>query len=251
MWYYFCNWGIKNSSFLPIEMEKFWNHVLNELSFKKFSELLDITVPNINLNSKYSEIFDWIREIINYRGNFDEECKITSAINEYQLFSLSRTNSYSLEIMVLGMLIILSIIYLRFENLTKGIKNSWFISEMGGYDRLSLDYFIKSMKRKLKTSNTPIIEIIKWIFLDFVIDQHLKIASNKLPENTFRFLKEGNKIIFFDIKNSRPGFNTSRFEAISTMAYELGLCSNFRSKQRNIKLDGIKIFNGELPQWNF
>jgi hypothetical protein len=251
MWYYLCNWGLKNSSVLPIDIEKFWDHILNELSFKNFSELLNVSVPKINLNSKYSEIFDWLRNLIDYKSNFDDECRITSAINEYKFYQLARTKNNSLEIMVLGMLVILSLIYLRFERIKEDMKNAWFISEMGGYDRLSLDYFIRSMRTKLKISDISIIEIIKWIFSDFIIDQHIKIASNKLPENTFRFLKEGNKMIFFDIQNSSPTFNTSRFEAISTTVYELGLCGNFRSKQHNLKPDGIKIFNGELPKWNF
>ncbi|NQT67612.1 MAG: hypothetical protein HQ569_08590 [Actinobacteria bacterium] len=251
MWFYLCNWGKDKSNFLPIEIEDFWKHITDNLSFKKLSKHLSIDSPTINKNSKFTELLEWIKNVVGNKKKFDDECKIDSLINEYKVYNLSKINNFSFETMVLGMLVILSLIYLRFRDAEKEMANLWEISKMGGYDRLSLDLFIKTLDRKLKNKNISIIEIIKWLFMDFIIEQHIKIASNKLPENTFRFIIEGNKIIFFEIENSSPTFNTSRFEAVSTIVYELGLCGNFRDKNHSLTSDGLKIINGEIPKWNF
>jgi len=250
MWFYLCNWGSKKSNFIPIEVEEFWTHISKELNLKNFSNLSNTPVSSLKHNSKFADLLNWIKNLNSISKNFDAECNINDPINEYKLYNLVKSNNESLEFTVFGTLIILSLIYLRFEIIPPELKDLWFISKMGGRERLSLDYFIKSLKKKLNNKDITIIEVIKWIFLEFVIEQHIKIASNKLPQNTFRFIKEGNKIVFFDIENSDTDFNTSRFEAISTTIHELGLCSNFNETQHNLTHDGLTIVNGDLPKWN-
>lgn len=245
MWHYLCSWGIKNLGFLGINISEFWDHITNDFKAEKFTELLKIATHEISIDSKYYDLLDWLKQKIDLKNNFDGKFLINSEINEYKLYRLAVANRNSLEVMVFDMLVMLSIIFLRFKELDQELKEEWYISKMGGTDRLSLDYFINSLKVKLKNEDVTIMEILKWLFSEFIIKQHIKIASNKLPENTFRFIKEGDKLIFFNIQNSSTRFNTARFEAISTTLFDLGLCNNFNSGNHNLTDEGLKILNGE------
>ena len=89
-------------------------------------------------------------------------------------------------------------------------------------------------------------EIMEWLFRKYIILQHQIIATSKLPDNTFRFRHQGNKLKFFDFSNPL-GFMNSRFDSISTTVFELGLCGDLSKPDHQLTLDGeVLLKQGNL-----
>jgi hypothetical protein len=63
--------------------------------------------------------------------------------------------------------------------------------------------------------------LAEWLLQDYVISQHLRVAAAKLPFDTYRFVREGDRLRFFD--RSRPiGMNSARFDALSYTVSGIG-----------------------------
>ncbi len=72
------------------------------------------------------------------------------------------------------------------------------------------------------------------------------VAASKLPENTFRFQREGDRMRFFRLENGL-GFTDSRFHALSTTIHELGLCGNLYQPLHSLTQDGKRLWaEGDL-----
>lgn len=72
---------------------------------------------------------------------------------------------------------------------------------------------------------------------DYVVLQHQVVATSKLPDNTFRFEREGNRLRFHRHYNPL-GFSDSRFDALSTTAHELGFCGAFGAAEHGLSQAG-------------
>ena len=80
-----------------------------------------------------------------------------------------------------------------------------------------------------------------------MILQHQLIASGKLPENTFRLRREGDRMRFYSFQNSLL-FADSRFDALSTTVHELGFCGDIRLPEHPLTDDGQRLLEeGDLP----
>ncbi|HOG47761.1 MAG TPA: hypothetical protein PLB78_14110, partial [Anaerolineae bacterium] len=108
--------------------------------------------------------------------------------------------------------------------------------------RLSIHQFLSNLKRRLERNPPTIYEVAHDLYADYVILQHQLIASGKLPENTFRFRREGDRIRFYSLQNSLA-FAASRFDALSTTVYELGLCGDMRLPVHSLTNDGQRLLD--------
>ena len=96
---------------------------------------------------------------------------------------------------------------------------------------------MRSLRARLAGGSRPIGEIARWLLDDYVILQHQLVATGKLPDNTFRFEREGNRLRFHRHHNPL-GFSDSRFEALSTTIHELGFCTSLTSTDHRLSADG-------------
>jgi len=149
--------------------------------------------------------------------------------------------------MVAGMLTMLALTYLRFGHPERWGEADWDISRMGADGRLSVDGFVRTLQRKLRSGPVTIGETVRWLLEDYVILQHQLVATGKLPENTFRFQREGQRLHFYALENSLS-FMNSRFDALSTTLHELGLCGDLRQVDHSLTADGQQLLEeGDLP----
>jgi len=138
-------------------------------------------------------------------------------------------------------------IYLRFDVPDHWQHPSWEISRMGQDGRLSVVDFLQSLRSRLQSHATTIRQVAQWLYNDYIILQHQLVAANKLPDNRFRFQREGNRLSFFRLENGL-GFMDSRFNALSTTIHELGLCGNLNQRQHPLTQDGPGLLaEGDLP----
>ena len=101
-------------------------------------------------------------------------------------------------------------------------------------------------RRRLDSGDVSIGEIARWLCTDYVILQHQLIATSKLPDNTFRFRREGDRLRFYSLRNAL-GLNDSRFYAITTSLHELGLCGDFGLPDHPLTPDGQRVLiEGDL-----
>jgi hypothetical protein len=248
MWFYLCDLGLaEDGDIRPVQLSGLWDHLRAALDFDHLAARLGTVAPDLSADSDYRSLLDWLIVSAEVeRESFDEFCKLDSPVHEHRLYRLAKDNRQSPDIMVAGMMAMLALVYLRFGRPSLWARPEWEISRMGADGRLSVSGFVRSLHRRLEAGHVAIVEIAEWLFADYVILQHQLVATSKLPDNTFRFRREGDRLRFCNLDNSL-GFMDSRFPAISTTLHELGLCGDFGRASHSLTADGDHLLRtGDL-----
>jgi hypothetical protein len=116
----------------------------------------------------------------------------------------------------------------------------------GGALRNGMARFMLLLNRRL-LRNPTIAELARWLIEDFVIVQHERVATAKLPDDTYRVRRVGEGLRFF-AQETPAEFNDSRFLALSTTVHELGWVTTFRDAERALTPSGRTLLtDGDLP----
>ncbi len=222
MWYYLCEWGITHDGDIhPLPLEAFWQHLDESLNVDALAAQLQLSAPGLRADDDFVQLLEWLQTLIGAeKSGFDAACSLESPLQEDRLYHLAARQRRQPHIMVAGMLIMLCLIYLRFGLPERWKEPAWDISQMGLDGRLSKAEFILAFRSRLQKRSMTIKDITKWLFTDYIMLQHQLVAASKLPENTFRFQREGNRLRFYRLENPL-GFMDSRFLALSTTIHEL------------------------------
>jgi len=248
LWYYLCDWGLaQGGDIRPIPTARFWQHLETALDFDGLAARLSIPGPGLRANSSFHHLLDWLQGLVGAdRATFDAVCRLNAPVHEHRLYRLATSQRTVPEIMIAGMITVLAMIILRFGQPDLWLRPEWIISRMGADGRLSVDGFVKAMHRRLQRGRVTIGEVARWLYADYIILQHQLVATSKLPDNTFRFQREGGRLRFYKLENTL-GFMNSRFDAISTTIHELGLCGDFRQPDHPLTSDGQRLLaEGDL-----
>ena len=108
----------------------------------------------------------------------------------------------------------------------------------GGALRNGMARFMRLLNRRLLRDPT-IAELARWLIEDFVIVQHERVATAKLPDDTYRVRRVGDSLRFF-AQETPAEFNDSRFLALSTTVHELGWVTTFRDAERSSPRQGAR-----------
>jgi hypothetical protein len=99
------------------------------------------------------------------------------------------------------------------------------IARQGGNSQPGLLGFVSHLRSHL--SQEPVLaDTLAWLVLNFVIKAHDRIATTKLPDFTFRFRLEGDRLRFYDSPSIEFGLADSRHAALSTLGRDMGLWSD-------------------------
>jgi hypothetical protein len=80
-----------------------------------------------------------------------------------------------------------------------------------------------------------------------VIRQHQQVAVTKLPDDTYRFRREGDRLRFFQ-QRAEAFMNSSRFDALSTTVQELGFVQALGNDTHALSDAGRQLLDqGDLP----
>jgi hypothetical protein len=102
--------------------------------------------------------------------------------------------------------------------------------------------------RRAVTAGATVSEFTRSLVLDFVIRQHERVAMSKLPDDTFRFRRDGDRLRFSTLR-AETGFNDSRFTAVSTIVAELGLAGGLQAADHALTPAGTSLLTtGDLPE---
>jgi hypothetical protein len=250
LWVYLCKWGIENDGHMrPLPLAAFWSHLEQLVDFSELGQWFDLPTASLKLDSDFQTLLAWIKQAVGTTSteSFDLHCDLSSPLHEHRLYQAALANQSSPTIMVAGMIAILAVIYLRVGYPARWMEADWGIACMGSDGRLSVDKFVRALRSKSSSGSLSLRQVIRWLYEDYVILQHTLVASGKLPDNTFRFRRDGHRLSFFDL-NTTLVFNDSRFDALSTTVHELGLCGNFGTSGHGLTPDGEKLLlEGNLP----
>jgi hypothetical protein len=249
MWDYLCYWGLaQQGDFRPVPTSLFWAHLTDALNFHRLADRLNIPPPSTSHESGFQQLLGWLSSLVGTDGpDFDEACGLQSPIHEHRLYNLAVGHRTEPDVMIAGMVTMLAVVYLRFGHPECWQQPEWEIAKMGRNGRLPLQGFIQSLRRHIQGGPVTISEIARWLYRDYVMLQHQVIATQKLPDNTFRFQREGSRLQFYNLENSLA-FMDSRYDALSTMVHELGLCDNLYHPDHPLTADGrLVLEQGDLP----
>ncbi len=218
------------------------------LSFSQLSAVQGVSEPDLNGDSGLEALFEWISKV-NQKddGQSHEGFGLEAPLNEHSLYRLGRNTPASHDLAVSLVLTMLALVLLRFRDPKLSLSADWIVAEMGGSTRLSLDHFLRDVRAWLGGGRATLASVVSWLVKVYVIRQHLRVATSKLPDNTFRFTREGAGMMFYP-RDDAVDFNDSRYDALSTAVLELGFCEDLRRQAHSLTPAGTQLLEeGDLP----
>ena len=234
-----CTWGIDNDGDLrPLSLDALDEHIAAGLVFDRLAELLDVPAPGFNGDAALTELLEWLGDRVGAtEQTYDQRCGLDAPLSEDALYRLGQSSGEPAS-RIAGGVTMLASLFLRFGRPETWMSPAWAsISRCGEDGRLSIHAFMRSLRARLRAGSPTIFEIAHWLMTDYVVRQHQIVATSKLPDNTFRFERDGNRLRFHRHYNPL-GFSDSRFDALSTTVHELGFCGAFGSEQHGLTKAG-------------
>ena len=246
LWKSLSVWGVKQGGiYHPLTLQSFWEYIETQgLDFGTFASRLELSTPPLHADSRFLDLLDWLTSTVGSSAKeFDLQCSILAPINEHKLFTLAQQHDAPPSVGIAGMLTLLGLIYLRFSGQEWRERPEWEIARMGADRRLSTELFLRKLEQRLDGTHATLAEITRWLYENDIILQHELVATSKLPENTFRFQRDGDSLYFQNL-GADVGFSNSRFLAISTTVFELGLCTDLSLPGHELTEDGRRLLEG-------
>ncbi len=249
LWNYLCLWGLSNKGdYRPLSPTLFWRHLEDSLDVDTFADRLGLSRPGLKAGSDFHHLLAWLCSLMqtNEEG-FDTACTLLSPVHERRLYLLTKENPGDPGTALIGMIILLCLVYLRFGRDTYQQQSAWKeVAWKGENGRLSLHEFVQTIHQQLQRGTPTILDIARWLYRDYIILQHQLVARSKLPENTFRFQWEGKSLRFYRLPNS-VDFMDSRFNALRLTLAELGLSGDLSRLPHPLTQDGKQfLVEGDL-----
>jgi hypothetical protein len=117
----------------------------------------------------------------------------------------------------------------------------------GGSTRNGMSRFFTLLGPKI-TGGATLSELAWWLVNDYVIVQHERVATSKLPDDTFRVRRSGGEQLRFFQQEAPAQFADSRYLALSTTVHEVGLVSNLWQPGHRLSQAGRQLLrDGDLP----
>ena len=240
LWAYLCDWGISNNGDIrPLQMQFLWDHLHNALDFDALADFLGLEAPGLTSQSEFQSLLDWLSRETGATWQGYEEAFPRNVLDEHTFYRLAPDQP---DLRVVAMTCMLGLIYLRFGHSTVRMRTEWAISKMFDHSGLgiSVDGYIQMLQQRIRSGQVTVHEVLEWIFREYLILQHQVVANTKLPDNTFRFQREGDRLRFYP-HNNPVVFMNARFEALTTTLFELGYCDHFSESDHALSNDGRQL----------
>jgi hypothetical protein len=251
LWRYLAEWGQAGiaADGDPIPLTNWWAHVDQALDFAPFAALLGIDAPSLDPTSTLAELADWAGTAAHSGGDLDSAWDVGAPVTEHALYRwASRNNQPAIIPAALTMLALIAV-RIGTPGIQAAYADDWDICLDGGVSRLALNRFFNQWRRHHMAGLT-LGETAKWLFSDYIIRQHERIAVAKLAQtgDTFRFRRQGDQLRFYEAY-APARMSDSRFQALATTVHELGLVGSLFAGSHTLSLDGRWLLeNGDLPE---
>ncbi|GAA4243240.1 hypothetical protein [Dactylosporangium darangshiense] len=249
LWAWLARSGLELSDdgLVTVPLNDVWALVTDALDTNEFAAQLGLSDPGINAATPAQEFGQWLADHVDVAPGVDEVWPRHDSLDEHALYDWCRNTVDDGEALV-AMLAVLLLLYRRVGTpgrIADLQRDSDLLSE-GDARRIGMARFFALLHKQLLAGQT-LAAVARWILSDFVITQHERVASAKLPDDTFRFRRVGDRLRFFN-QETPVGFNDSRFVALRTAAHELNLVTSLAQPERKLTAAGKKLLErGDLP----
>ncbi|GAA3945404.1 hypothetical protein [Actinoplanes auranticolor] len=230
-----------------VPLSDLWAVITGELDDNGFCG--DLPDPGIRADMPGPVFADWLTGHVDVTLGVDDVWPRHDELDEHVLYAWC-ANADDDAGTLIAMLAILLLVHRRLGSAGRqaDLGDDAELLAEGGGQRIGMTRFYGLLQRRL-VANQTIAELLQWIITDFVIVQHERVATAKLPDSgdTFRFRRVGDALRFFPA-DAPVAFNDSRFGALSTIVHELGLVSSLTLEQRELTAAGRALLtDGDLP----
>lgn len=212
---------------------------------------LNVSDPDLSAAAPVSRWIDWTRDAGRVApGDLDGPYDIAAPIHEHSLFQYADGLDADHPGCLPACFAILGLLVARFGSTEAEMRyrDDWELMRAGGIQRLAMSRFFNHWRQRQRDEQTAA-TVFAWLFDDYVVRQHLRVATSKLPySDTFRFLREDDRLRFNDLAIP-VRMNNSRFNALSTVLHELGFVGYLGSENHPLSRSGQDLLDaGDLPE---
>jgi hypothetical protein len=238
---------LSDDGLAAIPMVKIWKMVDDALDHNNFAEATDLDTAQVSSSTPASAFADMLAAHVDVDPGIDDVWPRHGRLDEQALFQLCSNVVDDAETLV-AMLAMILLTHRRIG--TPGriadLGDDARLLAEGGSLRIGMTRFFSELNKRLMARQT-LADLARWLIHDFVIIQHERVATAKLPDDTFRLRRVGDSLRFFP-QEASAGFNDSRYLALSTTAHEMGLISSMREPNRRLTAMGRRLLEtGDLP----
>ena len=236
MWALIHEWGMsQRGDFSP----KQTSELIEFLSRADISAVPGLSIRN---HQPVTKLIEKCKELSMTTNSVDGEWDLWAALTEDHLLTLLEDAELPFETRM-GMLFTLYVMTLgRLHDPALPLEvgaEDWSPVTDGGRRRISMQFALSKLREDSR-DHKSIGESLLRVVNEQVLAQHDRVAMGKLPEDTFRFRREGTRIRFFD-RPTKYGRNNSRFNSLSTTCAELGLSGFLADEQHRLSAEGETI----------
>lgn len=256
MWRRLSYWGLgRDGDVYPVPMVDVLASI-DEIDFQGFADGVGVDLPpgGLNAASPYGDLLGWVFDVGAITGGLDDRWELDCDLTEDRIvdwLGYGRATTDDGPDVLAAAVTLATFVAARLwpRELALIEPADWFPVLEGGRDRLGLQRFIDALRARVDTGAT-IGDVARWLTLDYVIAQHERVATAKLPTtgDTFRFRREAGRLRFFP-KDAQVGPNDSRFNALATFVFELGWSGYLYVEDHGLTDEGEQLrIDGDLPE---
>ena len=248
MWRRLTCWGLLHEGDrVPIPMTEV-RASLKSIDFESFASSIEVDLPDAGLaaGSSYKDLLDWVMSVGEVSGELDDRWKLDAALSEDKIiewldYGNSSTESGTDHLAAALTLVTFVAARLWRAELALVEPGDWFPVLEGGRKRLGMQRFLGQLRERVNDGAT-VGDVAEWLTIDYVISQHERVASAKLPTtgDTFRFRREAGRLRFFS-KATQVIMNDSRFDALATFLFELGWSGHLSEENHDLSEEGEEM----------
>ncbi|WP_205353045.1 hypothetical protein [Janibacter anophelis] len=230
-----------------VPQEGLWAMVDEALASNHFAASVGLDDETVGTRTTAADLIGAIARRIDLTPGVDEVWPRDEVLDENALYEWCNNTTDDAETLV-AMLALLLMLHRRVGTpvRTDELSTEHDLTFEGGSLRIGMSSFFRQLSRKVMAGVT-LSELARWVIHDYVIVQHERVATNKLPDDTFRVRRVGSALRFFD-QEAPAGFSDSRYHALSTTIHELGLVSTLLEPHRELTDSGRRLLEeGDLP----
>ncbi|MFG2091778.1 hypothetical protein [Spirillospora sp. NPDC048824] len=230
----------------PVPIGRLWEIVDRALDDSRFVSETGLGDHVVDASTTAATFADLLAQHVDLSPGVDAIWPRHASVDEHALYERCSSRVDDAETLV-AMLAVLLLLYRRLG--TPGrvgdLEPDWDILRSGESLRIGMLGFFNRLHKKILAGVT-LSGLARWVIEYHVIIQHERVATSKLPHDTFRLRRSGEQLRFF-VQEAPAGFNDSRFRALSTTVHELGLVSPLRDANRRLTASGRELLEqGDL-----
>jgi hypothetical protein len=236
MWQWLCDWGLdRDGDTLPVALRE----LRQEVDHLPLQQLPGVTT---RAQQPIADLIDECRDLASMTDLLDGRWELWTDLTEDHLYVMLRSGEFdrSGEIAALAVMYVMCLTRLLSPELPGHVgADDWRPVIEGGVSRIGMQFALEQLRRDRRDARS-VAEVIWRVLNDQVIAQHERVALAKLPEDTFRFRREGGRLRLFD-QSTEFQRNDSRYNALSTVCAELGWSGFFSEGDHGLTEEGERI----------